>query len=195
MRFGEAIELMNQGKRVKRAHWGGYWFKTDVMFNEPGEDVDTSKLPPYAANLIMAKLKDNGGYVPATAYQEDMQADDWEELAVLPSAQREAEKTLMYQGEEVPGHIASVLSGEYNKSLFNEFVETFKLIKIGRKTTICAILCKNGFEIIGTSSALDVKKFDKKLGERYAFVDALNKLDKAAAYYRQNKMNGGSGIE
>lgn len=70
MNFGQALELIKQGKKVKRAHWGGYWY------------IDKIRIKPHPehavfTNMILAFTKDYR-YVPATAYQEDLLAEDWE---------------------------------------------------------------------------------------------------------------------
>lgn len=70
MNFGQAIEALKKGKKIKRDHWGGYWFLDQAIVLS-----DQSKLTNKS---IFAHLKDNGGIVPATAYQEDILAEDWE---------------------------------------------------------------------------------------------------------------------
>lgn len=74
MNFSEALEAIKQGKKVKRAIWGGYWFlsTTGKVFVR-----DENELLPFNP-MIVACLKDNGGYVPATPYQADLLAEDWE---------------------------------------------------------------------------------------------------------------------
>lgn len=69
MNFGQALEALKEGKKVKRAHWGGYW----VIENWDKIDVE------YVCPLIVAYLKD-GRFAPASAYQEDLLAEDWSEV-------------------------------------------------------------------------------------------------------------------
>jgi hypothetical protein len=73
MNFSRALELLKQGKKIKRRHWGGYWF---ISFVQVHEDF-SSHINVEAPLMIIAKTKD-GRYAPATAYQEDLLADDWE---------------------------------------------------------------------------------------------------------------------
>jgi hypothetical protein len=74
MNFGQALEALKEGKKVKRGFWGGYWFlSTTGKVYVP----DESTLLPYNP-MIVACLKDNGGYAPAQPYQADLLADDWE---------------------------------------------------------------------------------------------------------------------
>lgn len=66
--FGEAIEALKQGKKVTRKIWGGYWYLDQSISIGRGEVLN---------DTIIAKLKDDGGFVAATAYQEDILAEDW----------------------------------------------------------------------------------------------------------------------
>lgn len=77
MNFSQALEALKQGKKVKRAVWGGYWFiKKNVAVDIiPGDSMDSVGV---IREMIVAKLKDNGGYAPATPYQADILAEDWE---------------------------------------------------------------------------------------------------------------------
>lgn len=73
--FDKALQLMKEGKRVKRKHWGGYWFI-------PGNWEATLFVGDIRHRfnpMIVACLKDDGGYAPATPYQEDILAEDWME--------------------------------------------------------------------------------------------------------------------
>jgi hypothetical protein len=77
MNFGQALEALKEGKRVKRAHWGGYWFfaKNPKAKQENPDGYHTSF--GFINGLIVAVLKDGGGCAPATPYQEDLLAEDW----------------------------------------------------------------------------------------------------------------------
>jgi hypothetical protein len=77
MSFGQAIEALKAGLKVKRAAWGGYWFIEDVAFNG-GEEQEDVYGANYGVVMILAKLKDNAGYAPAQPYQADILANDWE---------------------------------------------------------------------------------------------------------------------
>ena len=73
---GEAIKRIKQGKKCKRKHWGGYWFMPNRGPKFFDGKIGLQNMNP----MIIAKLKDDGGYVPATPYQEDMLAEDWIEV-------------------------------------------------------------------------------------------------------------------
>jgi hypothetical protein len=62
MNFGQALEALQAGLAVKRSIWKGYWFMSTIM----------------GSPLIVAKVRDNGGFAGAQPYQADMLATDWE---------------------------------------------------------------------------------------------------------------------
>lgn len=89
--YGDALEALKLGHKVKRSAWLGYWFydrpylvssKQHEPSGAPGSanislvSVDSVKMEP----MLVAKLE-NGKYVPAQPYQGDMLADDWMILA------------------------------------------------------------------------------------------------------------------
>lgn len=73
MTFSQALDLIKQGKKIKRKDWGGYWF-IDGVYKPSDEDYEYD----FLGKMIIAKLKDNAGYAPATPYQADLMAEDWE---------------------------------------------------------------------------------------------------------------------
>ena len=78
LNFGQAIEALKNGLKVKRKEWGGYW----QLFENPSckqvnEDGYNSSFS-FQNGLIVATLKDCGGCAPAQAYQMDILAEDWE---------------------------------------------------------------------------------------------------------------------
>ena len=58
---------------------------------------------------------------------------------------------------------------------------TFTILPSG-KTTVCELILKNGFSVVGSSSCLDIKNFDKELGEKCALKDAKRKAFDFIAY-------------
>lgn len=42
-------------------------------------------------------------------------------------------------------------------------------------TTICQLFMENGYVILGTSACVDKTKYNKSLGDKYAYEDAINK--------------------
>ncbi|MFP3414990.1 DUF2829 domain-containing protein [Bacillus sp. SIMBA_074] len=81
MDFGQALGALKEGKKVKREHWGGYWFISESGGTYCGEQIDkeTGLCASHNMNpMIVACLASKGGYAPAQAYQADMLAEDWE---------------------------------------------------------------------------------------------------------------------
>jgi hypothetical protein len=73
MTFSAALTLLKEGRRVKRAIWEGYWFIPQVTVYV----CDVTEEP--MSQMIVAACKD-GSYAPATPYQADLLATDWEEV-------------------------------------------------------------------------------------------------------------------
>lgn len=42
-------------------------------------------------------------------------------------------------------------------------------------TTVCQLFMENGYVIMGTSACVDPAKFNKAIGEKFAYEDAINK--------------------
>lgn len=69
--FSAALAAMKRGEKVARAHWGGYWFiEEDARAHDNGEFKSMNP-------MIVACLKEDGGYAPAQPYMEDLLAEDW----------------------------------------------------------------------------------------------------------------------
>lgn len=80
MDFGDAIKAIKDGKYVKRADWGGYWFLPVAIQLSNYTSGLEGKVPDdvFMNDTIVACLKGDEGFAPATPYMADMLADDWE---------------------------------------------------------------------------------------------------------------------
>lgn len=52
----------------------------------------------------------------------------------------------------------------------------------GTTMTVCCIKLVNGFTVLGQSACFDTTVFDAKLGEKYAYEDALEKTGRFLAF-------------
>lgn len=64
---------------------------------------------------------------------------------------------------------------------FAEFANGGKDIDAGiapsmQATTICVITTKNGFSVVGLAAPVDPLNFDRELGRKFAYEDAVRKL-------------------
>lgn len=84
---------------------------------------------------------------------------------------------------QIRAHVET-LPKEY-KDLYDEYVANVESIQLGKKTTICLVTLKNGFEVVGTSACIDPSDFVVELGMKYALEDAMRKVDELTAYHRQ----------
>lgn len=67
----------------------------------------------------------------------------------------------------------------------NEAIVSEEYIKMGKKTVVCLLTLKNGFEIVGTGSCVDPANFDMAIGKTYAREDAANQIWKLEGYHLQ----------
>jgi glutamate racemase len=42
-------------------------------------------------------------------------------------------------------------------------------------TTVCQLFMENGYVILGTSACVDATKYNRAVGEKFAYEDAINK--------------------
>lgn len=72
---------------------------------------------------------------------------------------------------ETPKHRTAVslndIQGKVKKTVYTVLPDT--------TTTVCQLFMENGYTIIGTSGCVDPTKFNKALGEKYSYEDAINK--------------------
>lgn len=61
---------------------------------------------------------------------------------------------------------------DIESEIADEFYHRFD----GTTVTVCLLILKNGFTVIGKSACCDVKNFDEKLGREYAREDAVNQM-------------------
>lgn len=67
---------------------------------------------------------------------------------------------------------------------------TYTLLPNGR-TTVCQLTMQNGFTIEGQSACVDAAKYNRHLGEKYAYEDALNKVWPFEGYLLAEKIYTG----
>jgi hypothetical protein len=65
--------------------------------------------------------------------------------------------------------------------------ETYLVLPDGR-TTICQLTLENGYSINGHSACVDPREFDRDLGRKYAFEDALRQIWPLEGYLLAEKM-------
>jgi hypothetical protein len=78
MNFGEALELLNEGRRVARSGWNGKGMWLELVFGAtfgPGAGQAPIRLEPF---IVMKTAQET--FVPWLASQTDVLAADWEAL-------------------------------------------------------------------------------------------------------------------
>lgn len=58
-------------------------------------------------------------------------------------------------------------------------------LTVGRKTTVCCLTLKNGFEIIGSSGCVNPYDYDIEVGKKYARKRAIDKVWELMGFMQQ----------
>lgn len=82
MNFGEALQALKEGKKVRRGIWAGHWYLAENIIAEHAP-VNVyggagQRLGYTMDKMIVAFLKDDQGIAPAQPYQADLLSEDWE---------------------------------------------------------------------------------------------------------------------
>ncbi|MNM07339.1 hypothetical protein D3C81_173810 [compost metagenome] len=80
MNFGQAVELLKNGKKVGRVGWNGkgMWL---VLVNARNYTVDAVRSGSHSVLPFIGMKTASDEFVPWLASQTDMLAEDWEEVA------------------------------------------------------------------------------------------------------------------
>ncbi len=62
----------------------------------------------------------------------------------------------------------------------------------GTTVTVCLLVLKNGFTVIGTSACCDKKNFDEQKGREYAREDAVNQLWALLGFRLRDELSKGA---
>ena len=70
--------------------------------------------------------------------------------------------------------VATLPERKLTKEFLESEVKEKHFTRIGDRITHCRIVTHSGFEFTGESAVVDAKNFDEKLGEQYAYEQALD---------------------
>lgn len=85
----------------------------------------------------------------------------------------------------LPGLLEDELPETITKGMLEKLVIAKDFQKIGRKTMICCLVLRNGFEVIGTASCVVEQKFDADIGMEFSEKDAMEQLWMLQGYLLQ----------
>ena len=72
-----------------------------------------------------------------------------------------------------------------SESDIEDVIQSEEYMKIGKKTTLCLLTLKNGFEITGTSSCVSAKMYSSEIGKRLAREKAKDTIWLCEGYVLQ----------
>ncbi len=97
----------------------------------------------------------------------------------MPS-EKEIEKELQDKGLNAP---------RLTPQLIDKSISYSEYFRVNNTTvTICAIVLKNGFTVIGESAAVSMDNFDEAMGKKIAFDNARDKIWALEGYLLKQKL-------
>lgn len=72
--------------------------------------------------------------------------------------------------------------------------ETYLVLPDGR-TTVCQLTLENGYSINGHSACVDPREFDRDLGRKYAFEDAMRQIWPLEGYLLAQQLHEAKALE
>jgi hypothetical protein len=61
------------------------------------------------------------------------------------------------------------------RNKIESLIENEEYAFIGKRTTICLLTLRSGYEAVGKSAVADEAAFDEEIGRKYAYEDAIKK--------------------
>lgn len=68
-------------------------------------------------------------------------------------------------------------------------IQNEEYVVFGGRMTICVLTTKSGFMVIGESSCVHPKQFNKEIGQRYAREQAFDRLWQLEGYLLRNQLH------
>lgn len=127
-----------------------------------------------------ASKKEHPCFVPYAELPESQKAKDYLFRAVVHEG-------AMSAGQEAADAICALPVSVTLDALEAKFVDVKYLVPVENKLTICVITMANGFTVTGESACVDPAKFNKALGEQYAYEMARDKAWVAEGYLLQQR--------
>lgn len=74
-------------------------------------------------------------------------------------------------------------------------IESEEYLTVGKKTTVCILTLKNGFEVVGTSACVDPSNYSLEIGKPYAKEKAMQQVWMHLASILQAKLHQEKEVE
>lgn len=131
---------------------------TDVHLNGKTYDLTLSD-----GHIVKATAAQTARHTPVPGDYWVVQADGYEYINPRDVFERKYRPI-----DDIPDHATEQM---INESIVDI---AYDVLKDGR-TTVCTLTLKNGFTVRGESLVVNSARFDKALGEKYAFEQALDR--------------------
>jgi len=96
----------------------------------------------------------------------------------MPELNEQEEQMLMEDNKWLPVHIT--------EQMIDNLIVSSHFATMGRKTMVCCLTLKNGFEVIGTSSCVVEQQFDADIAMRLAEKNAKEQIWQLQGYLLQH---------
>jgi len=91
------------------------------------------------------------------------------------------EKEIQAKGLNAPRLTPDIIAGKVKDKQFYVFGDTC--------LTVCCLTLENGFTVTGESACASPENFNKEIGEKIAFVNAMNKIWSLEGYLLKEKLH------
>jgi hypothetical protein len=93
----------------------------------------------------------------------------------------EIEKEIQEKGLNAPRLTPDLINQSWTKKQFHVFEESC--------LTVCCLTLKNGFTVTGESACASPENFNREIGEKIAFDNALNKVWALEGYLLKERLS------
>lgn len=125
------------------------------------------------------------GYFPMFGHRDEIFKDIASAIEMFIKATTDGEGTIM---EECIKEDCCMKDMTVTEEMIDAEIADMQVTKMGKKTTVCMLTLKNGYEIIGTSACVRPEQYNAQVGTQLAKESARDKVWKLLGYIAQNEL-------
>jgi hypothetical protein len=92
--------------------------------------------------------------------------------------------------EDAKARVARMLAPKVTEESIKRKIKDVRYGSVGPSGTMCTIMMRNGFQVVGFSASASVENFDEEVGRRYAYDNALKQLWPLEGYLLRSILAG-----